>query len=79
MLVCLAFGLPILIGSINVKEYSVRYDDAGPFSGQSRLQRVDTLAATGGAGVPLSVSLTVVKRMEPPVHHSIFVARYRHH
>jgi len=76
MLVCLAFGLPILIGSINVKEYSVRYDDAGPFSGQSRLQRVDTLAATGGAGVPLSVSLTVVKRMEPPIYVFFEVKKY---
>lgn len=46
----------------------VRYDNVGPFAlGSNRDAQQRVLYAVGGEGVPLTVSITVEKQMEPPV------------
>lgn len=56
-----------MTASLGVKEYSVRYDNAGVFAGLSRDQQQQQLLAANGAGIPVTVELTIVERMEPPV------------
>lgn len=65
--VCLAIGIPVLIASINIKEYSVRYDNVQQFASQSRTQQQDILYGQNGNGVQLSVDILIRKRMQPPV------------
>lgn len=66
-LVCTALGVPILLASLSVKEYSVRYDNAGDFAGLGRTAASQRLLQASGAGVPVTVSLTIEKTMDPPV------------
>lgn len=63
----LALGIPILVASLNVREYSVRYDDAGPFATLNSTQQQGALWAASDAGIVYSVNLKVDANMEPPV------------
>jgi len=63
----LALGIPILVASLNVREYSVRYDDVGPFATLNSTQQQEALWAASDAGIVYSVSLTVDDHMDPPV------------
>lgn len=65
--VCLAIGIPVLVASINIKEYNVRYDNVPPFDGMDRAQHQATLQAQNGDGVQLTTQILIKKRMEPPV------------
>jgi hypothetical protein len=65
--VCLALGIPILLASLSVKVYSVRYDDSGPMRGLDSDQRAQLLYARDGEGVPLTVELLVTEQMKAPV------------
>ena len=71
---CIALGVPILTASLGVKEYSVRYDNVGPFAQLSRDQQQNLLQQSNGDGVPVTVDLPIRDKMEPPVsqlHHVI--------
>jgi hypothetical protein len=68
--VLLALGIPILIGSLDVKEYRVRYDDSGIFSTGNRTAQQEALFKGGDNGVPVTVTVTVSKTMNPPVSKS---------
>lgn len=63
----LALGVPILIASLNVVQYTVPYAFEGPFAGIDKQQRQELLWASGDAGVQHSVSVTIDKHMKPPV------------
>lgn len=63
----LALGVPILTAALGVKEYSARYDDAGPLAGLSNAQREAALWAAPDAGVEYSVTIRIEEAMEPPV------------
>lgn len=65
--VCLALGIPILLASLDVKVYSVRYDDSGPMRELDSDQRAQLLYAQDGQGVPLTVEFLVTNRMKAPV------------
>jgi len=62
----IALGVPILIASLNVVEYRVPYAFEGPFAGKTPQQRQELLWAQPDS-VTYPVTLTVDKRMEPPV------------
>jgi hypothetical protein len=66
--ICIALGVPILVASLNVVEVKTRYDNAGTFSGQSPQQQSQQLAAQGGNGVNLTVTIVIPKNMEPPIY-----------
>lgn len=65
--VCLALGIPILLASLNVKVYSVRYDDSGPMYNLTGDERAQLLYAQNGQGVPLTVELLIADDMKAPV------------
>lgn len=65
--VCLALGIPILLASLNVKVYSVRYDDSGPMRNLTGTERAQLLYARDGQGVPLTVELLIPVDMKAPV------------
>lgn len=67
----IALGIPILIAALGVKEYSVRYDNAGQFAGLTREQQQQAIWSASDAGIVYNLSITVEERMEPPV-------RYKH-
>ena len=62
----LAAGIPILIASLNITEYSVRYDDAGPMAGLSSEAREAALWAAPD-GITYTIDVPIDKRMDPPV------------
>ena len=64
---CFALGLPILLASTSLPVYAVRYDNASPFSSSNSLQKQQLLESYRGEGVPVSVVMTVRKRMTQPV------------
>ena len=71
--ILLGLGIPILVASLNVVEYQIRYDDAGqlaPLSNEDRAQQV-----TQGDGVTYQMRFTVDKEMKSPVRH-IFLHMY---
>ena len=76
--VCLAIGIPVLNASINIKEYSARYDNVAQFAGQSRDQQRGILYAQNGNGVELTVDILVKKRMAPPVSPFYVWAHFSH-
>eukprot|EP00890_Picochlorum_soloecismus_P006540 jgi/Picsp_1/710/NSC_04199-R1_ala-interacting subunit 3-like len=64
--ILLALGIPILVASLNVVEYQIRYDDAGqlaPLSNEDRAQQV-----TQGDGVTYQLKFTVDKEMKSPIY-----------
>lgn len=65
-IVCLAIGIPVLIASINIEQYSIRYDSLAPFTG-SRSAQQQLLYAQGGDGLTVTGSVTIKKTMQPPV------------
>ena len=64
---CFALGLPILLASTSLPVYAVRYDNASPFSSPNSLQKQQLLESYRGEGAPVSVVMTVRKRMTQPV------------
>lgn len=63
----LALGIPILVASLGVKEYSVRYDDAGPMAGLSKEQQQQAIWTAPDTGIVYDLTIDVEERMEPPV------------
>jgi hypothetical protein len=63
----LALGIPILVASMGVKEYSVRYDDAGPMAGLSKEQQQQAIWTAPDTGIVYDLTINVAERMEPPV------------
>jgi hypothetical protein len=66
-LFCIALGIPILTASLTVSQYSVRYDDQGPFSGLDSDAQQQLLWMNANQGVPLTVELQVDSDLQPPV------------
>ncbi|KDD75013.1 LEM3/CDC50 family protein [Helicosporidium sp. ATCC 50920] len=64
----LAFGIPILVASLNIHPLTLRYDDAGPFQGLSAPEQQALLLAAGDAGVSYSLEAQVEYTMQPPVY-----------
>lgn len=65
---CVALGIPILTASLTVTEYSVRYDNQGPFgAGLDRQQQQELLWTNSDDGVATSVQIHVDRDMQPPV------------
>ncbi|KAL4549248.1 hypothetical protein Ndes2526B_g04279 [Nannochloris sp. 'desiccata'] len=64
----LALGIPILVAALGVKEYSVRYDNAGPMAGLSREQQQQAIWAAPDIGVVYDLAINVEERMEPPIY-----------
>lgn len=64
---CLAVGIPILVASLNVVKYSVRYDQMGPFAGLSPADQQNLLLAASSTGVPVTLSIQVSERMRAPI------------
>ena len=65
--VCVALGVPILLASLNVKEYTVRYDNADIMAGKTSEEQELMLMRSGGEGVPVLVNVTIAATMHPPV------------
>ena len=63
----LALGIPILVAALNVREYSVQYDDAGPMAGLTNDERQAALLAAGDVGVTYPVDIVIQDEMKPPV------------
>lgn len=63
----LALGVPILVASLRVKEYSARYDNIGPFAGLSSQQQQQALWSSSDTGIVYSFNIYVEEDMEPPV------------
>jgi len=66
----LALGIPILVAALGVKEYSVRYDDAGPMAGLSKDQQQQAIWGAPSTGIVYNLTIDVEERMEPPVRHN---------
>ncbi|KAK9822809.1 hypothetical protein WJX81_001548 [Elliptochloris bilobata] len=73
--VCVALGVPVLVASLGIVQYSVRYDDQGPMAGFNDQARHNLAAARsarlherGGAGVTIPVEIQVERDMQPPVY-----------
>jgi hypothetical protein len=64
---CIALGIPVLLASLHVTEYKVRYDNTGPMAGLSPAAQQALLQQQGGAGLTTAVNLTITKTMNPPV------------
>lgn len=65
--VCFALGLPILLASTQLPVYAVRYDNAVPFTSSNSLQKQQLLSSYRGEGAPVTVPMTVRKRLTQPV------------
>lgn len=65
-IVCVAIGVPVLIASINIEQFDIRYDRLSPFTG-SRREQQQLLYDQQGGGVPVSGSIRITKTMHPPV------------
>jgi len=63
--ILLALGIAILVASLNVVEYKVRYDDAGTLVNTSNEDREK--AVTAGNGVSYIMQLLVEEDMKAPV------------
>ena len=63
----LALGIPILVASLGVREYSVRYDDAGPMAGLTHEQQEEAIWTAPKSGIVYNLTINVDERMEPPV------------
>jgi hypothetical protein len=66
--IMLALGVPILVASLRVKEYSARYDNIGPFAGLSSQQQQQALWSAPDAGIVYSFNIYVEEDMEPPIY-----------
>lgn len=64
----IALGIPILIAALGVKEYSVRYDNAGQFAGLTKEQQQQAIWSAPDAGIVYNLSIAVEERMEPPIY-----------
>lgn len=62
-----ALGIPILIASLRVKKYIIRYDDAGPMANLSRSQQQEAIWNATDAGIVYSMDIAIQDTMEPPV------------
>ena len=63
----LALGIPILVAALGVKEYSVRYDDAGPMAGLTSEQQQQAIWTATDTGIVYNLSIPVDEQMDPPV------------
>ena len=65
--ILIALGVPILLASTRIVEYSVRYDTLGPMAAVPVSQREQTLQAAGDLGIATPVPIQIAKTMNPPV------------
>ena len=63
----IGLGIPILIAALGVKEYSVRYDNAGQMAGLTSEQQQQAIWNASDSGIVYNVNINVEERMEPPV------------
>ena len=64
----LALGIPILVGSHDVKEFSVNYDNVGGLASQNDYNAKNQyMINQGGSGTTGTVNIDVTSRMKQPV------------
>ena len=67
-IVLLALGIPILVGSHGVKEFTVNYDDVGQLASRTDFDaKRDYLYSQGGSGTTGTKTIRVTANMKQPV------------
>ncbi|KAK9827474.1 hypothetical protein WJX74_004545 [Apatococcus lobatus] len=72
----LALGIPILVGSHGVKEFTANYDDIGQLAGKDFNAKRDYMYSQGGSGTTGSVTIRVTSLMKQPVYLYYQLSKY---
>ncbi|GAB4818473.1 hypothetical protein N2152v2_005519 [Parachlorella kessleri] len=67
-LFCIGLGIPILTASLTVHEYTVRYEDQGPFAALDSDAQQELLWRNADAGVPIDVAVQIDSNLDPPIY-----------